>query len=257
MLAVSAFFLFWMRTLDAQNARRCFTCGMLAAVAALMRWQDAMLLLIPALDTLSRSHVAGLRATAVRLAACAAGALVAFTPQMLVWMVLYGRPLTVPQGAGFMKWDQPQLLAVLFSDHHGLISWTPVVALAIAGLALLYRPARPVCIACLIFLAATWYVNASVADWWGGGAFGARRFVSAYPVFVLGLAAVFDRLRTHPGWMIGLATGFVTLTMLLLIQFQAYMHGLVDNVPYPGGFDGLWLARFRVPFELAASWFSK
>jgi hypothetical protein len=257
MLAVSAFFWQWIRTRNAQSVGRYFVSGLLIGVAALMRWQDAILLAIPALDLLAGWRTFGLRAAAARLAASLAGALLAFVPQMVVWTILYGRPFTVPQGPGFMRWSEPQLLAVLFSDHHGLISWTPVVAVAIAGLGWLWRSSRLVCIAALVYLAISWYVNAAVADWWAGEAFGARRFVSAYPVFVLGLAAVFDRLSARPAWIGALASIFITSTTLLLIQYQAYMHRLVEHVPYPAGFDGLWLARFRVPFQLIASWLQR
>lgn len=253
-LAVSAFFFYWIRTRDRQHIGRYLVCGVLVGVCALMRWQDAMLLAVLGVDALAHRRPGGWAALAARLAAASAGAFVAFIPQMAVWMVLYGRPLTLPQGAGFMIWHQPALLAVLFSDYHGLISWTPIAGLAIAGLILLFRRDPLVAAGGAIFLVASWYVNAAVVDWWGGAAFGARRFVSLYPVFVLGLAAVFDRLEDRPRLVSTVSLVFVSLTVLLLIHYQTYMHGLLAGVPYPGGFKGLWLARFWVPFELVASW---
>ena len=53
--------------------------------------------------------------------------LVVFSPQMVVWFVLYGRPFTVPQGPSFMQWTSPHPLAVLFSDSHGLFVWAPLL----------------------------------------------------------------------------------------------------------------------------------
>jgi hypothetical protein len=256
MLAVSAFWLAWIRTRDRQDARRYVVLGLLAGLAALMRWQDAILLAIPALDMAWHRRALGVAGIAWRLAACAAAAAFAFIPQMIVWQVLYGQPLIVPQGPGFMRWSEPALLATLFSDNHGLLTWTPVVALSLAGLVPLVRRDGLVGTAAVLFFLASWYVNASVADWWAGEAFGARRFLSCYPVFVLGLTALFQSLRVHPRWVHGIATAFVGYTFLLLVQYQAFMHGYRDSVPYPRGVFDLWFARFRVPFELLAAFLS-
>ena len=66
-----------------------------------------------------------------------------------------------------------------------LFTWTPVVALAAAGLLVAWRRDRLVCASAAVFLAVSWYINAAAADWWAGEAFGARRFVSCFPVFCL------------------------------------------------------------------------
>jgi hypothetical protein len=105
------------------------------------------------------------------------------------------------------------------------------------------------------FLLVSWYVNAAAADWWAGEAFGARRFVACFPVFVIGLAALFDRWRDRPRVMVAITAGFVAYTFLLLVQYQTFMHGLRTVAPYPTGAYGLWLARFVVPISLARQWF--
>jgi hypothetical protein len=257
MLAVSAFWWVWIATLDRQTIGRYAVVGALAGVAALMRWQDAVLLLIPAIEAAWRVRTGGATGSAVRIAAAVAAAAAAFAPQMAVWNVLYGSPFVIPQGSGFMRWTSPALWPVLFSDNHGLLSWTPVIGLSLAGLALLVRRNRAVGWAAIGFLVITWYVNASVADWWGGEAFGARRFISCYPIFVLGLAVLFAELRRSTISRTAITLGFTGYTMLLLLQYQAFMHGLRQVVPYPGGFVNLWLWRFRVPFDLLRWWLER
>ena len=95
-------------------------------------------------------------------------------------------------------------LAVLVPTGIGLFTWTPVVAIACsAALPFVSAPAigidrrlprrRSV-------LMLSWYVNAAVADWWAGEAFGSRRFISCFPVFALALAALID------GWSPSVAT---------------------------------------------------
>jgi hypothetical protein len=257
MLAVGAFWLAWTRTRNRQDVPRYAAVGLLVGIAALMRWQDAVLLMVPVGEALLQWRRGTTTRVAARLAACVLGALVAFAPQMTFWAVVYGQPLAIPQGSGFMKWTEPALWSVLFSGYHGLLTWTPVVALALAGLVLLVRRDRSLGIAALSFFVVSWYVNAAVADWWGGAAFGARRFISCYPLFVLGFAALLDRLRVHPPVYAAIAIAFTVHTFLLLVQYQAYMHGLRDIVPYPGGFYGLWVARFRAPIDLVAWWLNR
>jgi hypothetical protein len=249
MFAVGALWFVWVRALGRPDLSRYAALGALAGFAALVRWQDAVLLAIPCFEALWYHR----RGAIVRIAVAAAAAALAFTPQMIVWWVLYGAPLTVPQGPGFMRWTEPALGAVLFSDNHGLFTWTPLIALAVMGFVFVWRRAPLVGIAAVFTFASAWYVNAAVADWWAGEAFGARRFVSGFPVFVLGVAAVLDRLRARPRIFLAIAALFPVYTFLLLIQYQAFMHRLYAGAPYPRGLFGLWLARFRVPFDLLAS----
>jgi hypothetical protein len=252
MLAVSAFFLAFVRTVDRQDLGRYALLGALAGIAALMRWQDAILIVIPiGVALTARRGAAGVVA---RLAVTVAAAAVAFSPQSFVWQRLYGHPLTIPQGASFMKWSSPALWAVLVSDSHGLFSWTPVLLLSLAGLVPLVRRDARVGIAATVFLTASWYVNASVADWWGGEAFGGRRFVACFPVFVLATAALFERWRDQPRRIVAISLVFIALNGLLLVQYQSFMHGLRTLAPYPTGWYGLYAARFVVPLRLAGRW---
>jgi hypothetical protein len=162
--------------------------GALVGIAALMRWQAAVyVLMILALAA------AGIRRGVVRwywLGASAAAALAAFTPQLLVWKALYGRFLLVPQGAGFLDWTSPHLLDALVSADHGFFSWTPVMLLGIAGLVTGLRRAPLLHGGALaVFLAAAW-VNGGVADWAASDAFGARRFDLVVPLAAVGLLSL-------------------------------------------------------------------
>ena len=47
---------------------------------------------------------------------------------------------------------------------------------------------------------------------------------------------------------------FGVYTALLLVQYEAFMHGLRQLVPYPDRFVSLWLWRFRAPFDLLQWW---
>ena len=250
LLATSAFWLIWMKTRP--GAGRYAALGALTGVSALMRWQDAILLVPIALDLLlthRRGEISWRQLPGFGILAVA-GAAIAFIPQMVVWSAVYGQPLAMPQGEGFMRWTEPAMIDVLFSDFHGLFTWTPVVVLAVAGIVPLWKRSPELALGAITFLALSWYVNAAVADWWAGEAFGSRRFVSCFPVLALGLAALADRWRHSLRRIATLSIVIIAHTFLLLVQYQAFMHGLRDIAPYPRGAYNLWLARFVVPFDL-------
>jgi hypothetical protein len=125
------------------------------------------------------------------------------------------------------------------------------VVIASAGLMLLWRRAPALAAGAALFLGLSWYVNAAVVDWWAGEAFGARRFLSCFPVMALGLAAIADRFQTSLRRLVTMAAVVVVHTFLLLVQYQAFMHGVRDVAPYPRGTYNLYVARFVVPIDLA------
>jgi hypothetical protein len=255
MLTSAIFFSRWLDGRDRPSVGRFAEWGGLAGLSALMRWQDAIFLLVPLVAAITwrvpwRTRLIG---CTVALGAW----LVVFSPQMLVWHVLYGQPFAVPQGPSFMRWTSPHPIDVLFSSSHGLFSWAPMLVPAVVGLAVFALRQRELRLMLAVLLAGSWYINAAVADWWAGEAFGARRFLSLFPLFVLGLATWLHA----PGWPFRTRRSRITVVCilflmngLLLLQYQLYMKGLREIAPYPqGGFD-MWLARFAVPWRLLTWW---
>ncbi len=256
MLTGAAFFSTWAATRERPSVSVLAAWGALAGACALMRWQDAVFMIVPLIEAARWRAPAGHRLAA---ALAAGGAfLLVFSPQMIVWHVLYGQPFAIPQGPSFMQWTSPHPIAVLFSDNHGLFSWAPILALAVFGLLGLRVVPSAWRLPLVAVLLISWYVNAAVADWWAGEAFGARRFLSLFVLFSVGLAAWIARAPalSRP-WTARLSTVavFVVLNGLLLLQYQVFMKGLRDVAPYPGGAN-LWLDRFVVPFRLIARWWN-
>jgi hypothetical protein len=132
-----------------------------------------------------------------------------------------------------MQWGSPHFIEVLFSVKHGLISWTPVCGLALLGLWPLYRRDRVLGAAAAAAFAVSLYANAAVLEWWAGEAYGLRRFVSCFPIFVLGAAALIDRFASKPALVLGTTAAFVAANFVLLVHYQAFMHGIRTNLPYP------------------------
>ncbi len=91
------------------------------------------------------------------------------------------------------NWFSPRFLAVLFSSNHGLLSWTPMLLFAIAGLFIFWRRQRRAGTPLLAAFLAFYVFISCYPDWAGISSYGNRFFVSLTPLFILGLAVFFDR----------------------------------------------------------------
>ena len=97
-----------------------------------------------------------------------------------------------------------------------------------------------------------------MADWWAGEAFGARRFLSLFPLLVLGMACWLQPVNGAriPKGRALVAVGLTAGNWLLLLQYQVFMKGMIDIAPYPHGWTDMWVTRFLVPFRIVAHWMS-
>ena len=220
LFAVALFCFHWLRTRGSHELRRYALLGALGGLVALVRWQDGIVLLLPAIDlavALVRRELRLVPAIG-RAAVIGSVTLVTFAPQLIAWQAIYGRPLLIPQGEGFMRWFDPAILSVLFSWRHGLLSWTPSVLVALIGLGILVRKDRLLGLSVIAIVSVTVYVNAAVLDWWAGEAFGARRFIGITVFLSLGFACVLStsalyNRRTLMRWA---ATALIVYNLLFL-----------------------------------------
>ena len=185
--------LLWLalRWRDRWTARRAALLGAVLGLAGLVRVQDLGFWIVPVLvawwgGALRSRH--DVRSAAVYTVTAA----IVFIPQLAAWASIYGSPWRVPQGEEFLQVPLGRLWDVLFSTHHGLIAWSPIVALAVAGWIVLVRRSetRGLGVALLAGFAIQWVVNALPYDWWAGWSYGARRFIDCTPLFAVGLAVV-------------------------------------------------------------------
>ncbi len=119
---------------------------------------------------------------------------VGLLPQLLAYKALNGHfgPSTLVTRK--MNWQAPHAFEVLLSPEHGFFLWTPLAALAIAGLVVLAvrGPAqvRRIGWCALLMVALQIYVSGSVESWTVAGAFGQRRFVALTILLTIGLAGL-------------------------------------------------------------------
>jgi len=193
--AVALFVNVWLRVRQAWTTRGAFALGLSAALVAMVREQDAFLLLGPAIDFLwwSRGALRDGRSPGPIVVTGVTGVLgtvLGYLPQLSAYTALNGYAGPAEHVSRKMYWYAPHGLQVLASPHHGFFFWTPLAVLALAGLFTLKD--RPVAFSLLIMVASQVYVAGSVESWTVAGAFGQRRFVCLTVVLVIGLAALWQ-----------------------------------------------------------------
>jgi hypothetical protein len=195
---------YWLTTYSSLRPRRWFFVGVWLGAAALMRWQLATFLVLPAGEALlnwrytarsERRYSWKHSAMLTTLAAC--GAAVAFLPQLLAWRLLYGSWLVNPiQGVRY-HWLTPSLWTILCSQDRSLFYWTPLT-----------------CLACFGALGCLWHTKSSATD----------------------LADSASRSPKEFLWLLFVA-------FLVQVYALAGMWGKGELLPSTGNFAGVFLAR--------------
>jgi hypothetical protein len=206
----------WWDGRERLTVARALALGLAIGLCADVRWQNGVLLLLPAytcLLGLRRDAAGSLKAGSALLA----GFIVGVLPQLLVFKAIFGEyllPYPV-QGRDYLRLGRPRLLETFFSSRHGLLFWTPVLWLSFIGLVALAWSRRQVWLAILAVVALMTWVNAASADWWAGGSFSNRRFDSVMPLLALGMAVSLERImewaRRHPVRVIGVLGAALSL----------------------------------------------
>lgn len=204
---------------------RCDAAGWLAAglvggLACAVRPQNLILVLIPFVIAWSSEG----RSALVRgLPWYALGGILGASPQLLVSRILYGNPLGFTYfgdsspGTPFASFARLWWWEPLFSWYHGLFTWTPVALVGVVGFAALWRRDRRLALSGVWVFVAFWAINASMErSFWGGFAFGQRKFDALIPFLVIGLGAL---IAARPA--IALATIAPACVWTVLLVFAA------------------------------------
>jgi hypothetical protein len=236
--AVALFVTVWLHVRKTWTLRGAVALGLSGAVVAMVREQDLLFTVAPAIDYLLTQARAwnespGRRLTS--LAAAAAGCVafaIGYLPQVLAYEALNGGPRPSELVMRKMNWTAPHALQVLASPEHGLFFWTPLAVLSLVGLVVL--AARGDADRCrigaglLLMVALQVYVSGAVESWTVAGAFGQRRFVSITFLLVVGLAALCEAVPARaPRALLNVAiAACVWWNVALMAEFGT---GLMDR----------------------------
>ena len=185
--------------------------------------------------------------------------------QAVAWWAMYGTPLGPLTRGGRLEggtWTPFQSISlwnVLASSYHGLFTWSPVVILSIAGWVFSARSLdlrrRAVAITCMVMFVCEWIANGTLDRYfWGGMAFGARRFADLAVPFAIGIAwcasAISARLVTiaaaiASSWTVALmvAAHAGTLSLARYVSGTDLIRAVMDSET--------WSRAAQTPLHLA------
>ncbi len=233
---VSGVIYIWLRVIDdLDNPGLYFLLGLLIGIAALMRWQNGLFaLIVPFALRIDRGQDGWLQGIVKRFGLAATGTVLGFMPQMAVWWRLYGAPLALPQGGGFLHWNRPELVLLLFGTNRGLFVWQPVALAGFVGLLAYTKRNRRLGVALVLVTALETYLNSVVRDWWGGGGFGPRRFDWFIPIQALCVGFLLQKIWNRWVWRTLILTLVTGCVMYQLALAQAhYYRVLPENQVFP------------------------
>ena len=199
----SVFIYFWYVTLGKRSLKGWFFLGFLGIMIFLVRQQEAIILLLPAVEILKDTFGAIknkvkrnkiIVANVKKGLALVAGMLPLLLLQSLVWKNLFGRFLvysysTTRQDIG--RWTYPHILPFLFSLE-GMIT-KPAMLLGFLGLFLFAKKHNFVGVVFLAVILLQIIITSSWSGWNSG--YGLRFLLGLSPLLVLGLAQILEVIK--------------------------------------------------------------
>ena len=199
--AVALFLWYWDRTRDCRRFLQWILLGLLAGLMVDVYFPNGVFLLLPLIESLlaywNTWRAKDFRAAGSLFAAnlsFTVAVILAFLPTLVTRSIIFGGLFRFGSYTALpWDWRAPNWRLVLFSSEHGLLSWTPILVLAILGLFFAPRGAKAVTRYLAVAAAAFYYVISSYPYWHGMASFGNRFFISLTPIFVFGLALLLQR----------------------------------------------------------------
>jgi hypothetical protein len=214
-MAMVTFFLYlWLKKREKYSPKDLILLGLLGGVMSIVRYQDALFLIIPLLDiAMSKKPLLyKLRSFVI----VAFFFLIGTLPQLYTNYVLYGSPFTYTYGReGFPYWKSPKFLYSLFSTQSGLLLWSPVIAFSLLGSVIIARKWKRLGLLIIFGFLIQLYL---VSSWWAvfqGDSFGNRMLLNSTFIFAFWLIAFIDKLLIRGRRILYL---ILSISLLLIIS---------------------------------------
>jgi hypothetical protein len=207
--------------------------GICMGYAAIVRYQDVALLLLPLAYYISYFHRNRTK-TWKPLICFVSGCALMSGIQVVYWKILYGsciisgQLMGVGKLASFDPWE-PHMIAMLFSRFHGLYNWMPWLLPVTIGFFLFIRRDKVFGVLFLLIMAMQFYYIASRSEWWNLG-FSVRRFSGWMVFFMIGAAeiAALCKKKLYTFCLIFLSVCIVSWAWLFKISYL--IRGSVNSI---------------------------
>jgi len=236
---VALFLWYWDATRETRGLARWLVLGVIVGLMLDVYYANLMVLSVLVFEAVGQyAHVFGYQRSSsssfLQLFASHLlfGLVVCFVmvPTFVSRWIVYGGPFET----GYVSirdflWRSPVFFSVLFSSDHGLLSWTPLLGLAILGLLFFAFRLPKVGIPFFTGMVAFYLFISIYPDWAGISSYGNRFFVSLTALFILGLSVFLDRFaQLFRSSRTSLAAASATLAVFVLwnfgLMFQWGMH---------------------------------
>jgi hypothetical protein len=228
--------------------RRSLALAAAAALIVLVRPPNAVFLLVLPLYGVATSLDAARRGRELwerrgAIAAVAAGAAALVFPQLALYRWANGSWFVSPYrqlGFGF-RFSSPHLFGVLASTQKGLFFWSPVLLLAVVGVAVASGWARQLAVAAVVVFSIDLYLIASWTEWQFGASFGHRAFTDGLALAAPFIASSFAWAVRRPVARTAVAAFASCAVLLSIAQMVQYWIGILPMA------DTTW-AQYRELF---------
>lgn len=190
---VALFLWYWIECYAAFGLRQWAVWGALAGLMGMTYYVDSVFACLVVSVAFPQARAGMWRRAGLGLTVFAICALLMASPQWVGKWLLYGSPFTTGYRDHFLSHGL-QLWRTALSTNHGVILWTPIVGIGLAGCIRLARQRQEA--AWLVLAATVFYVVIASYDTWHGlSSFGNRFFVSLTLPVVIGVACLLDAAR--------------------------------------------------------------
>ena len=123
--------------------------------------------------------------------------IVCFVPTLITRYIIFGGLFRFGAYSGLhWEWNAPYWHSILVSSEHGILTWTPILLLAIIGLFFPPRRAKVLTTYLSAGAAAFFYLISCYPYWNATVSFGNRYLISVTPIFIFGLALLLQRVAS-------------------------------------------------------------
>jgi len=237
---VALFLWYWDATREHRSLKQWLLLGAIAGLMLDVYYVNLMVAIVLAVEAVGqysyvlrsdRSSSPSFLELLARHVLCGLALCLVMIPTFVSRSIVYGGPFETgyPSIRDFL-WRSPVFFSVLFSSNHGLLSWTPLLGLAILGVVLFAFRLPNVGIPFFTAVVAFYIFISFYPDWAGISSYGNRFFVSLTPFFILGLAylleqiaARFPKPRTALAASSGVLTCFVLWNLGFIYQWGTHL----------------------------------
>jgi hypothetical protein len=229
--AVALFLWYWDRTRGSRTFLQWILLGLISGLMLDVYFANGVFLILPLIESLV-DYGDAWKTQEFREAASLFAAnfcflltvILCFIPTLITRYIIFGGffRFSSYQHAAW-DWTAPHWYSILFSSEHGILLWTPILALAIIGLVFVPRRAKVLTSYLSAGAAAFFYLISCYPDWAGISAFGNRFFISVTPIFIFGLALLLQRF----GGFFRSSTRAFSLAASVLFLFIVWNAGFI------------------------------